>query len=408
MKNNLFVLISFFFIELLSFNVFSKEKHINSCPEYSFNQTLIRLNRLFISSQITDKADNGVVLPRNGRPLYRGIKDDNPQFTDEKIIRAIFGDQSAYIGTWDFDRISRILTGQIPWNSEEKEGLEKSEIYKVISPKIESALNCLTQAKLGRFYLKSEAQILAADIMDSYFLKLSDELLTNLYINFKNSKYLDYSTATLFSGVYQILANQYGRRILVFYDKLDRGIDLNFANFNLHGKWFKYKKDAGEFIVPGYVLPNEVEGFIAKINTDTGIWEGFNPKIPIDYALFKFEFDGKLYIAIYDGAGENCIQKDDSGEYYFCTDNYNKKDLVPLFPSIKPESLAPIIGILSLCSENEQCEQPLNLNKIFRKYSSRKLPDKYVQMIKKITINNQSVNYWPSNTIANNKEQPGK
>ncbi|MEN0060257.1 MAG: hypothetical protein AAGB31_15570, partial [Bdellovibrio sp.] len=124
---------------------------------------------------------------------------------------------------------------------------------------------------------------------------------------------------------------------------------------------------------------------------------------PIDYAIYRFkETKNNTLLLVLDGEGSPCITKADNGRYYKCAYNWNTiiSDIVPYpAPSKSYKAQAPLIGVLSLCSDNEACEPPESLWKEYGKTVQRSLPPGLANLVANLKIKGKNIKFTTSQAV---------
>lgn len=314
-----------------------EETNKNSCPEGQKLYDCSQRSQLcpdfyeqgpysFKYHQAAPSTINGTNFPRNERYLFRGVPFSAGQVTFEKLAGATFGDELINVGSVFQWRLSQLLTRKLMLSSTIAHKDTYAEISDVLEDmgvkeehnKLRKCANTFTQRDAEHYasqlVSKSFGRNRALKKIDSKFLKFDYS---------SGAEYLEYGNwgqYLIFSSIYYDVASFLSGQIIMFNNRYDRSIDLNYYNHK-HGElWTYHDSDNGEFVTPGVILPDELEGLIFSQGDARS--SGYLEADAINYAFMKRTIEGENYLLLVDGKGEKCLTKGPDGTPYFCKQKF--------------------------------------------------------------------------------------
>ncbi len=335
----------------------------------------------FAPFDVTPAVIDNISLPRKDFILYRGTDPRSGQFTLTKFIRGVFGDPTPTIGTKIFSAMSSSFSGpQFDPNlfnfNAEKNINEVRKCQSVFKP--------------------DEALYLAKEAFNKNITAASEKMsFKNKYMNYFSSNYDAYGNwgdMVLYSALYPRSANQYGKMVLSFTDKAHRGFDANYWNYVHKKKWYRYEVDVGEYLLPGYVNPQEYLGL--WYNDGSGYHLDFSPRhITMGYMAMTSS-KGEKYILVYKGDGTSqCALPGNDGNVYPCQDemSWYTKALFPA-PIIRQDLPPfPVIAVIVACPLDKKCSLPEEV--VSRKYETAQMyiEEKVIQEVNNLIFTNSNL-----------------
>ncbi|MBL7670989.1 MAG: hypothetical protein JNM39_10935 [Bdellovibrionaceae bacterium] len=328
---------------------------------------------------------NSLSHPISNGIVFRGIREENPQFDESKVVRTILGDPF-YLPSpmmWGIEMVFKgdrrmsspfLPVGQLPLTME-----EYFRIRGILS-EIEGLLYC----HRNKSFSSDEITYLAKNLMDLSFNQMTKNEIVARYLNMKDHYYysksiLDYGFGNngidmVISSYYDQIASFYGSKILVYKDTRDRSIDLGFFNYKTNGRFWDHWIDNGEVNTPGYLYPSDISGFQRRAkNREFGQPAVGEPRNPIIYGIYKWTDDEKNTFAILvAGYNKLCLlQAPDSQKVFFCEENWTGQLGTPGTPlprvtDFSNSNKAPILGVFSDCLESATC----SIQKVFDSYGT--------------------------------------
>ena len=281
--------------------------------------------------QVLTIGTEAIEYPRDYNIRYRGVEAELMGL--DKVIKALFGDDSIYLESLEFSAISYALQGKWWYRADEdREKMSKMRTfycknYKDENDYDEKSKYCynFNKGKTGKDttiqseidsylatkekYTEAQANKIAVNIMTKKFQYEGREKIEARVVDYRSGRYQDFPVDVLFSTIYQQNAMIYGDTVVVLKPFDKRSIDLSYYNGLKNDSW-GYKADAGEYITPGYIKADEILGvhlrlrgeYPDKIRNRVGIKDYKVQKhFPITYAFYKYNFKGENYILIFDG-----------------------------------------------------------------------------------------------------------
>jgi len=329
---------------LLSFSTIAAEVRqevidtFENCTGYKFMK-----DYKFSKYTPKEKSFSKVTLPHDKNYLFRSTS-KNSQFPIAKMVRAMLGDQSAFVGNKGVWKMSDYLL---------KKSNSTQYIHEKLVKKVTKFRDCLNETKLTAY----EAYRISIQFYNNYWKWAED--------NGKIPRNLNYDIAgngpgqIIFSTAYPTAADCYGSTQVMISDKRDRAIDLGFYNYKLHRGWHNASKqypDNAEHITPAAYYPDEIQAYYQKTGSDS--WLQWNVEREVVYALFKVETKDERLIAIVNGNNIDCIIPHENN-IHRCKYNYSKGKVAPHMED-KPfditDEVLPIAGVLKLCKSKDDPE----------------------------------------------------
>jgi hypothetical protein len=358
------------------------KRQLYQCKDYRFEVAPFGMANLIPKYEKIQEMD----FPRNHRMLYRGTELAGKQFDTSLAARAMLGDTTAFIGSRLYSSIRSLLMGDTQWkNFEFRAQLDQAGI----SASAETLIKCGKQSP-------AQASLYAADLVDKYFLALQSKNFIGPQLLDENSgSFVDFSPGSIYSSAYQVVAGWYGGKTLLHRERAPRSIDKHHWERKTRGTEFTTHpwKDAGEFVTPGYVLPEDVQGvWLRDKDTRMAVGDGNPPDGEgngITWAIEKYEIAGITYIAILEGGGMRCIERDSNQRPYFCERNYPKpttRGLKPL-PILEKDKPVPVAALIKVCPATGACPAPAAAAwNHFAKKSAQSVPDAILKPLLNLTI----------------------
>ena len=264
----------------------------------------------------------GVIFPRKGMPLYRGIASDQASLS--LVLRAIGGDLRAQISSPFSLAISSARMGQSsPFALSKHFVSEFQSIMSRYKEKTDDLGSALGDAKLE---------------IDHHFANLTDQDFLSKYLDYNSPDLQDFPDDLIFTSFFQSVAAFYSPRIVVFQDSQERGLDVNYWNFNKHNKWLidgdvrdyhdsYFWGDSGEFVFAGYIPAKDIVGYQVRDSYNTADKSKQRARTPIDFAFHRYEANGETFVAAYQGNKKNGSSSDcmalhpslHDGKLYHCS-----------------------------------------------------------------------------------------
>ncbi|MBK7962273.1 MAG: hypothetical protein IPK04_14480 [Bdellovibrionales bacterium] len=356
---------------------------LNKCPGAAW----IASTRTFSLKGLNSPSErvHGLSFPMSNGIVFRGIREENPQFDESKVIRAILGDPFFLPSPmmWGIEMVFKgdrqmnspfLPMGQLP--------LSMEEYFRVrgILSEIEGLLRCHGNQNFS----SAEITYLAKRLMDLSFIQMTTDEIVSRYLNMWDQNYysrnlLDYGFGNngidmIISSYYDQIASLYGNKILVFKDSRDRSIDLGFFNYKWNGKFWDHWMDNGEVNTPGYLNPSDVTGFQRRAkNRAKGKMPAGEPNNPIIYGIYKWtDADKNTFAILVTGFNKLCLlQAPESQKVFFCEENWTGQLGTPGTPlprvsDFSNNNKAPILGVFSNCLESATC----SIQKVFDSYGT--------------------------------------
>lgn len=366
----------------------------------------------FDASNGPSKMIDGISFPAHDETLFRGAYESNRQFDLTMVVRGIFREKNWYVGSPMFFLAHEILmghrtlngdffpTGQLPHRAHE---------YFAARGTLEP-LKKLLACRAPNFYSDSEANMLAADLMNKGLAHFSKDELEDKYFDMGSSGYYSMTAQEMgfgnnaadfiISSFYDQIAALYGHKTLVMKDARKRALDLTFFNKLKRGMLFDYWIDAGEVNAPGYVDADEVIGIqLRTIDRDRYGIENTYLKSKISYAVYRHEEGGKSFGLVIDGEDSTaCMLHGTDGRLYSCADYWGngeplRRGNAPV-PRVKDESLANrrgLIGILNDCDNS--CPELAKIESWYGKSSPRVLSDEILAKMSGFKVNGKEIRF---------------
>ncbi len=312
---------------------------------------------------------NGVSFPRNGQTLYRGTTDS--QMSLKRALRAMFGDDSAYLESLYFSTIKAALMVR---NFSAAVSLPGP-----VTQQIQSAIK-----KNGGSLSERSAAKEAVKIVDgsfSYYESMGT--LIPHYIDYRSGSWIDWPKDVVFSTIVSPAAATYGDRMVVIQETTPRSIDLNYWNLQNNNIMYDHTRDAGEFVAHGYVVPEHIVGYQLRSGSSKN-WHS------IDFAFYKDEDQILVFSGERSGTSSaSCMMKNkSSGKIHIC--NYTPGTIVTEPPAISTD-LARLVGVIVSCSlSDSKCTDPNLKNTNAYPRSNGAIPASVISEIENTQVNGSS------------------
>lgn len=369
---------------------------VATCGDLELRAGQAKLGRVPMKSDTI----KGHPFPRNERELYRGVEFESPQYYLSDVARIVFGDESAYIGTFGYLAARQALEsgGSDASNARLGNGLSKYVAWSWGS----SLANDLREikAKCGE-NLKDERTLstAAAYAIDRHFsAMLGDSRKTSSALDYlcgggereAGGCYVNYGPELFFSSINLRTALYAGRKILALRNREERGIDLSYYNYQLNGreKWYGPWQDWAEVLFPGYVR-SEVDGLFYA----SGFGDGYSAEDRRITSAFVAKRTAKgTALQVLDVDRAKCIAPGDDGVWYYCEEEFMKgfgpNDCFPLSqaqscrqasrmgadappPTLDLDRPVPVAGVLVACRPDDAACAPSEELRAAPKYSDR-------------------------------------
>ena len=280
----------------------------------------------------------GVSFPRNGALLWRGM--DPVQYDLTDAVRAMLGDSSANVESKAFTRIKSLLMG-------------KTNVF----PGVDIGSYAASEIKKHKFtpYSEKDASLIAEKIIDGYFFTIGSEAVKKSFLDYWSISYVDWNPWGIFSSIAPAICHTYNKSVLLSFREsgAQRSSDLNYYNYVENGSWkggfgSGHHGDSGEFITPGHIEAQDVQGFFL-----------IDPSTPrIHTALLKFNASGQSFIAGVEDYEGGCLVFEETDmsirECEYTEDAVLVTDTeAPVAPSTKKVSAQ---FVLKLCAKDAPCD----------------------------------------------------
>ncbi len=359
---------------------------------------------------------DGVEFPRTFTALYRGC--EPKLFTLKKALQSMFGGANNYVESLLFSGIKYKLMGIYELDSSAwVRGRTVNEWWREVLPGVLliDFINDLIKENGVYFSEKVAIDITKLLMENSYFTQLEtigkSEILDRV-ANYQSAKYNDFPRDVVFGSAYPRVSARYGAAVLVYQNRKEvpRILDLTFWNKVYNGVWAG-GGDAGEYIAPSYIAPEELIGYeIHKRGDypDKTIGRVSFPEYSVqvneylDVLFHKFVKNGETYVAVVDGTKRDgskgfCIRYDESSKLFKHCESIkspSSKD-----PKSKFTETAGIIGVIKLCPLSGKCDLSKDVLDSFPLHSNEELP-----VYKKDGLNHGNILNQISSVKVNNKK----
>jgi hypothetical protein len=340
--------------------------------------------------------------------------ESNPQFGLENALRGLFLEKNFYIGSPMFWGIKTVLTGQKSMTDSfiPSGGLPLSMREYFKARHIDDDIQTLMECNKGQAYSDSDAEMLAADLVNRWLGGLSLGELDHYYFNIKDPSYYSSQLENLgfannavdliIGSTYDLIAALYGAKILVLEDKRNRGLDLAHFNYVKNNLFFDHWADNGEVDFPAYVKGEEIVGFQQRDRDRPprgSAWSEGIPQAHIKYAFYRHSFKGQNIVLVIDGSNSLCVAKGPDQKYYFCANYWDSGLMSRPVPFPAPRStdkkdLAPLYGVITNCGK-KNCPSVDEISKWYGKGSTQSLDPAVVTKIEKINVDGNTLSYIP-------------
>ena len=169
---------------------------------------------------------------------------------------------------------------------------------------------------------ESNVSKITFELLDKALKNKGKSQIISEYANYQSKNYNDFPSDMVFTSVYPQIARVYGDTIIVTKDL--RSLDLSFFNGKLNNYWPIWG-DAGEFITPIGIKPNDIIGihlhkrgdYSNRLKNYVSIADySVQKNFAIEYALYKLNNS----VFIFDGSGKFCIRLSRQNEVVFCNE----------------------------------------------------------------------------------------
>lgn len=318
---------------------------------------------------------NGESYPRNGRTQFRGTTE--AQMDLQKALRAMFGDSSAYVESLFFSAIkARLMNVSFPVAVE-------------LGPYLNLAVEAEKEKNGGPFRV-DEASLVSQKLVDGTFQYLfRRNQVINQYIDYSSESFVDWPNNIVFTTLISPIAATYGNRMIILNETTNRSLDLNYWNKIHNNTWYKFTRDAAEFITFGYLPPEDVVGYQVRDGAEKN-WHF------IRTAFYKINRNGKSFVLVFSGTRLNgrrstCIDRSPSDHlFYHCEYQAGRVVLSP--PSISQER-PQLLGVIAPCAKNQTSCAQIPLEDL-QKYpmSAENLGEEFKKL--DISFQNTSLKYF--------------
>ena len=348
-----------------------KEGGLEYCTEYHLESKPFSFADELMPD--TQRRAMGGVSRKDKQAVYRTAEAANPQFNLERVIRAIFKDPTAVVGSAAHFLITQWIQNKTPTLAR----MADAQLAIEEDPEILTAVGVLQKCHAKHRFTEGELLLLASDLLDKKFrLKVKQNLLAALYIDEgHSSSYRNYAAEVIFSSYQPMVSSIYGSKTLIFKESSPRHLDKEYWMASKYGQvTCAGLPDVQETMSPGYILPDAVRGMIKRETDDHFPGGHATQNKETSWMVHEWKLsDGSMIAAVFDTKRNWAPVMLTDGLAYAAT-----ADLSPTTASRPPtveepteKHILPILGIVSDCEE--PCTLAKNYLKNYPKKSARSI-----------------------------------